>query len=129
WTATPTVGLVQHVTTAELRELYRSSIAMVFPVNEDFGIAMAEAQACGTPVIGLAAGGALDIVEHGRTGWLVGSQDPAAVAAAVTTAAAEPLGSDDAVGREGGLARLRFGRRMTEIVEELAAGATEADLL
>ncbi|MGZ8692788.1 MAG: glycosyltransferase [Gaiellaceae bacterium] len=54
-----------------LRELYRSARALVFPANEDFGIAMAEAQACGTPVIGLAQGGALDIVAHGRTGWLL----------------------------------------------------------
>ncbi len=57
----------------QLRELYRTARALVFPANEDFGIAMAEAQACGTPVIGLAEGGALDIVAHGRTGWLLES--------------------------------------------------------
>ena len=55
----------------ELRSLYRRSRAMVYPVDEDFGIVMAEAQACGTPVISIDAGGALDIVEHGRTGWLM----------------------------------------------------------
>ena len=59
------VRFLPSVTREELRQLYRSSEAMVYPVNEDFGIAMAEAQACGTPVIGLAAGGALDIVEPG----------------------------------------------------------------
>ena len=59
------------VTDEELRELYRSARAMVYPVDEDFGIVMAEAQACGTPVISIDAGGALDIVEHGVTGWLM----------------------------------------------------------
>jgi glycosyltransferase involved in cell wall biosynthesis len=127
--ATPNVRFRQHVTAVELRDLYRASIAMVFPVNEDFGIAMAEAQACGTPVIGLAAGGALDIVEHGRTGWLVHDQDPRAVADAATIAAAGPLDSAEVVRSAERFGRLRFRRRMTEIVEQLSSGATETELL
>jgi glycosyltransferase involved in cell wall biosynthesis len=127
--ATPNVRFRRHVTAGELRDLYRSSIAMVFPVNEDFGIAMAEAQACGTPVIGLAAGGALDIVEHGRSGWLVRAQDPREVAEAATAVAAAPLDSAEVVRSAQRFGRLRFRRRMTEIVEQLSSGATEAELL
>jgi glycosyltransferase involved in cell wall biosynthesis len=37
--------------------------AMVFAGCEDFGITMAEAQACGTPLIAFGRGGALDIVQ------------------------------------------------------------------
>lgn len=37
--------------------------AMVFAGCEDFGIALAEAQACGTPLIAFGRGGACDIVE------------------------------------------------------------------
>jgi len=37
--------------------------AMVFAGCEDFGISMAEAQACGTPLIAFGRGGALDIVQ------------------------------------------------------------------
>ncbi len=44
--------------------------AFVFAGEEDFGIVMAEAQACGTPVVALGKGGALEIVEDGLTGVL-----------------------------------------------------------
>ncbi len=45
--------------------------ALVYPNLEDFGISMAEALAVGTPVIALRKGGALDIVEHEETGYLL----------------------------------------------------------
>jgi len=67
----------------ELRRLYREARALVYPVDEDFGITMAEAQACGTPVIALNSGGALDIVAHGTTGWLIPRQDVVEVRKAV----------------------------------------------
>jgi len=66
-----------------LRELYRSAIALVCPSIEEFGIVMAEAQACGTPVVAPRAGGALDIVDDGVTGRLVDGQSPSELAAAL----------------------------------------------
>ncbi|HEX5413009.1 MAG TPA: glycosyltransferase [Terriglobia bacterium] len=44
--------------------------AFVFAGEEDFGIVMAEAQACGTPVVALGKGGALEIVEDNLSGIL-----------------------------------------------------------
>lgn len=85
--AGPNVSFERDVTPERLRDLYRRARALVFPAEEDFGIAMAEAQACGTPVIGIRAGGALDIVEEGVSGWLVDRDDPRAVRAAVREAA------------------------------------------
>jgi glycosyltransferase involved in cell wall biosynthesis len=37
---------------------------------EPFGRVIAEAMLCGTPVIAADAGGAAELIEHGRTGWL-----------------------------------------------------------
>lgn len=67
----------------ELRLLYNGARAFVFPQVEDFGLVAAEAQACGTPVVAFAEGGALEIVEDGINGILFHEQTAAALAAAV----------------------------------------------
>jgi glycosyltransferase involved in cell wall biosynthesis len=89
--ATPNVRFLGSVDDDRLRDLYRSARALVYPAEEDFGIAMAEAQACGTPVIGLRAGGATDIVEPGRTGWLLDRQSVEELRVAILIAAKEEL--------------------------------------
>jgi glycosyltransferase involved in cell wall biosynthesis len=71
--AGPSVRFRGAVEKDELRRLFRSCRALLMPGEEDFGIVPAEAQACGAPVIALAAGGALDIVDPGRSGLLVHS--------------------------------------------------------
>jgi glycosyltransferase involved in cell wall biosynthesis len=45
---------------------------MVFPIQwpEPFGLVMAEAMACGTPVVACPAGAAVELVEDGVTGYL-----------------------------------------------------------
>ena len=57
--------------------------AFIFAAEEDFGIAPLEAQACGTPVIAFAKGGALETVVEGVTGLYFHEQSPAAIANAV----------------------------------------------
>lgn len=59
-----------------LRELYAGAAALLFPAHEDFGIVPVEAQAAGTPVVGLARGGLLETVVPGETGLLTESSDP-----------------------------------------------------
>jgi len=71
------------VSDEQLRELYRGAIALLCPSTEEFGIVMAEAQACGTPVVAPRAGGALDIVEDERTGRLADDPSPRGLAAAL----------------------------------------------
>lgn len=50
---------------SQLQELYSNARATLFPTEEDFGIVPLESQACGTPVIALGAGGALESVKTG----------------------------------------------------------------
>jgi glycosyltransferase involved in cell wall biosynthesis len=81
--AGPTVEFLGHVPDAEMTGLYGRATALLFPQIEDAGIVPLEALACGTPVIALAQGGVLDVIEHGVTGVLVRAQTVDAFAEAL----------------------------------------------
>jgi glycosyltransferase involved in cell wall biosynthesis len=57
-----------------LRGALQQARALIFPGEEDFGIVMAEALACRTPVIAFRRGGASEIVTEGETGVLFEDQ-------------------------------------------------------
>jgi glycosyltransferase involved in cell wall biosynthesis len=69
-----------------LRELYGNARAFVFAGVEDFGIAFAECQACGTPVIAFDRGGVRDIVQDGTSGVLFGESTVDALKKAIRDA-------------------------------------------
>lgn len=66
-----TIDYVGPVDDAAKNRLLGSSAALLMPLlwEEPFGIVMAEALACGTPVIGLRRGSLPEIVEHGVNGF------------------------------------------------------------
>lgn len=66
--AGPTIEFEGFVTESKLIKLYTDAKALIFPGNEDLGLTMIEAQACGTPVIALRKGGATEVVKEGVTG-------------------------------------------------------------
>ncbi|HLZ28133.1 MAG TPA: glycosyltransferase [Chloroflexota bacterium] len=89
------VEFVGRVSDAELKELYAGCRGLVFPGEEDFGIAPLEANASGRPVIAYAAGGALDTVVNGRTGILFERQEVECLIAAVRRAEATAWDADE----------------------------------
>jgi glycosyltransferase involved in cell wall biosynthesis len=66
-----------------LRELYRTCHAFVQPGEEDFGISLVEALACGAPVAALGRGGARDTVRPEVNGFLCDQETAEALAVAV----------------------------------------------
>lgn len=81
--AGPGVRLAGRVGREELKDLLGTALCYLQPGIEDFGIATVEALACATPVLALAEGGVLDIVENGRHGLLVPSAEPPEMAEAI----------------------------------------------
>lgn len=69
---------VEYVGEADLQaknDLLGNSTALLFPVlwEEPFGLVAVEAMACGTPVIALRGGAAVETVQHGVSGFLAHS--------------------------------------------------------
>jgi glycosyltransferase involved in cell wall biosynthesis len=58
-------------------ELLRNAKAFLMPIlwNEPFGIVMAEAMACGTPVIGFNRGSVPEVVEHNVSGFVCNTME------------------------------------------------------
>jgi glycosyltransferase involved in cell wall biosynthesis len=106
----------------ELERLYATSVALVVPNVEEFGIAAVEAQAAGRPVIAADGGGARETVRPGETGWLVPPDDVNALAATMRRSQAD---FDPAVLRRNAerFSPAAFRRRLLEAVEELTGTA------
>jgi glycosyltransferase involved in cell wall biosynthesis len=87
--AQPNVQVLGFQPDSVVEQYMSQAKAFVYAACEDFGIALVEAQACGTPVIAYGAGGALETVRDLRqhpdspTGLLFQTQSPAALIEAV----------------------------------------------
>lgn len=75
-----------NATFQEKAALLADADALLMPIawHEPFGLVMAEAMACGTPVVAYGLGAAPEVVDHGRTGLVVPPGDVAAFCDAVT---------------------------------------------
>ena len=120
----PNITLLPPQPQDKLISLIQGSKAFVFAAEEDFGIGLVEAQACGTPLIAYGRGGAKDITcvapEEDRTGVLFEKQDAASIIEAVRSFEALPQQIDPARCR---LNAVRFSRdvflsRMRGIVDD-----------
>ncbi|MCH7678422.1 glycosyltransferase family 4 protein [candidate division KSB1 bacterium] len=80
-----------HLDQSELvRELEWAQVAILPSYAESFGLACAEAQAAGLPVIGYDVGGVPEIVENGITGWLTPKGQVNRISAAILEAIKKP---------------------------------------
>jgi glycosyltransferase involved in cell wall biosynthesis len=57
----------------EKRSFLGDALALLFPINwcEPFGMVMIEAMACGTPVIAFGMGSVPEVIDNGKSGFIV----------------------------------------------------------
>jgi glycosyltransferase involved in cell wall biosynthesis len=69
----PLVEYVGEIEESQKDDFIGNARALLFPIDwpEPFGLVMIEALACGTPVIAWRCGSVPEVVEHGRTGFIV----------------------------------------------------------
>jgi len=75
----PLVEFVGEINDAQKEEFLGNAYALLFPIDwpEPFGLVMIEAMACGTPVIAYLDGAVPEVIEEGRTGFIVESLEEA----------------------------------------------------
>jgi len=86
----PNIEFIGEIGDAEKPAFLGGARALLFPIDwpEPFGLVMIEAMAAGTPVIAWPCGSTAEVIEHGRSGFIVDSIDEAV--AAVEAAARMP---------------------------------------
>src|SRR5918999_637235 len=78
----PRIELLEQVPHSEVPRLIAEHHAVVVPTRwETFSYVVREALACNRPVVATPAGGIVDVVRPGESGWLAGSSSPEALAA------------------------------------------------
>ncbi len=93
---------------------------------EPFGRVIAEAMACGVPVIAAKAGGPVEIVEDGVSGWLVSPNDVPALASAMVRAMEADLAAMRVAARRRAEERFSADRQAAEAAAVLRATAGSA---
>jgi len=89
----PNIRLLGYQSSVVLKDYMQRAKAFVFAAKEDFGIILLEAQACGTPVIAYAEGGALETVipeGSGQTGMFFDEQSSESIIKAIQEFEAGP---------------------------------------
>jgi glycosyltransferase involved in cell wall biosynthesis len=119
--AGPSVQFLGRLDDAAVSRAMASCAGLVVPGAEDFGLTLAEVQASGRPPVAIAAGGALEIVDDGQTGFLAEDPSVDGIAAAMERALAVDLPADRLVASAARFGVDRFGASLRAIVAAAAA--------
>ncbi len=126
--AGPTVTFLGYVADEQKWQLYAKARALIFPGEDDFGIAPVEAQACGTPVVAYRGGGALETVVEGTTGEFFPNTTPESLVDALRKFEAKTYDPEACRRHAEQFSRERFEEGIRGAVEEVMTGgvATES---
>lgn len=69
----PLIDFIGEIGEDEKSEFLGNAYALLFPIDwvEPFGLVLIESMACGTPVIAFCEGSVPEVIDHGKTGFIV----------------------------------------------------------
>jgi glycosyltransferase involved in cell wall biosynthesis len=113
----------------DVPELLAASDVFVLPSRSEASPnAVIEAMAAGLPVVACAVGGNLELVQHGRTGYLVPPDDSVALGEALQLLVCDPAAAAvlGAAGRDAALARHAYDRMVAAFEALYRSGSPAA---
>ena len=107
-----------------------NAVAHTSTAPEPFGRVIAEAMLCGRPAVAAAAGGAVEIVKHGQTGWLTSPGNARELADAITAVYCQPEMAKAIAKRGQIIARQRFDTKAINAqIDHLLKAVIDSDRL
>lgn len=119
------VTMAEGLTDAQMRWAYAHAEAVIAPSREDFGLTPIEGFRFGTPAIALRAGGYLDTVVEGVSGWFFEEASAKAIRRAVDRAAEHPLDQASVMAHAEKFTEAAFGRGLNEAITAVLARKTD----
>jgi glycosyltransferase involved in cell wall biosynthesis len=106
------VSFLGRADAVRVRRLLRGAVALVVPsIYEGMPLVVLEAMEASVPVVASRVSGIPEVVEDGRTGWLVPPEEPASLAAALAAALDDPAAAAD----RGAAGRRRLAERFRPV--------------
>ncbi|MGA4670212.1 glycosyltransferase [Propionibacteriaceae bacterium Y1923] len=119
----PNVRLAQGITDAQLRTAYAGATAVIAPSHEDFGLTPVEGFSFGVPALALRAGGYLDTVVDGTSGWFFDAPTADDIAAAVRHLTENPIDRGRTLQHAQRFTPEAFAASIRGIVDQIAGGS------
>lgn len=118
--AKDTIKILGWVDNEKLADYYANARAFIFPSDDDFGMTMVEAMSYGVPVVAYKKGGALEIVEEGKTGEFFDAQTPEVLADGVRRfiAKEDSYNKKNIISRAKEFSKERFKREMEKFIND-----------
>jgi glycosyltransferase involved in cell wall biosynthesis len=126
--AGPSIKFAGRVRDSEVVRLASRCRALLFPGEEDFGMAPLEVAAAGRPTIAFRAGGATETIVDGSTGLFFNQQTPEALMDAIEQFERQEWAPSDIRKHAEEFSVPIFRMRMTRFLERVGAPLRDADL-